>query len=524
MGFPSRKVAMSVSCRSTGVRPCGRNSPDCKSEVKLNALGPSRHSMLRDGARRFGAVARGPRQQTLVLRVASAIWFFDASTMSEPSLRSDSTQIVRRLQQAGFEAFWVGGCVRDYLMQREPEDYDIATSAKPEQIEALFAHTVPVGKQFGVMLVIENGQPFQVATFRAESDYQDGRRPARVTFSDAIADAQRRDFTVNGLFYDPVAEWLFDWVKGEADLRAKILRTIGKPTERFAEDHLRLLRSVRLAAQLGFEIEQTTFAAVQSNADKIRNVSAERVRDELIKLVRPPHAARGLDLLRASGLLEPIIPELIPTITCEQSPDYHPEGSVYVHLARMLEQMPSDASPSLPWSILFHDIAKPQTASRDPATGTIHFYGHEKVGAAMAETILQRLRFPRKQIEEIVACVRQHMQFKDVAKMRKSTVRRLLLRPTFPLELELHRLDCLGSHGRLDHYELLVREAEELARQPELTPPLITGDDLKALGMAPGPAMGALLQEIRDKQLQGELTTPEAARNWAREMIGPPKA
>ena len=439
--------------------------------------------------------------------------------MNESSLRSHSTEIIRQLKQAGFDAYWVGGCVRDYLMNREPQDYDIATSAKPEQIEALFPHTVPVGKQFGVMLVIEEGHQFQVATFRAESDHHDGRRPTRVTFSDAIADAQRRDFTINGLFYDPVSERLFDWVKGEADLRARILRTIGTPTERFAEDHLRLLRAVRLATQLDFEIEAATFAAIQANAEKIRTVSAERVRDELIKLFHPPHAARGLDLLCTSGLLEQIIPELIPTIACEQSPGYHPEGTVYTHLLRMLARMPSDASPSLPWSILCHDIAKPQTSSRDSDTNTIHFYGHEKLGATMAEAILHRLRFPRKQIEEIVACVLQHMQFKDVTNMRKSTLRRLLLRPTFPLELELHRVDCLGSHGRLDHYQLLIREAEELARQPGLTPSLITGEDLKALGMKPGPAMGALLKEIRDKQLQGELIASQDARNWARQMI-----
>jgi len=284
------------------------------------------------------------------------------------SSRELSAEIVRRLQSAGFEAYWVGGCVRDLLLGREPVDYDVATSARPEQIEALFPHTVPVGKQFGVMLVLEHGHQFQVATFRAEADYADGRRPSRVQFSSAKADATRRDFTVNGLFFDPVQERLYDWVGGEADLRAKILRTIGNPAERFAEDHLRLLRAVRFAAQLGFEIERETFSALRANAAQIENVSAERIREELLRLFRAPYAARALELLRASGLLEPVLPELVPTITCDQSPEYHPEGTVFNHIRLMLEHLPPDAHESLPWAALLHDIAKPQTASRDRTT------------------------------------------------------------------------------------------------------------------------------------------------------------
>ncbi|HKW30408.1 MAG TPA: CCA tRNA nucleotidyltransferase, partial [Verrucomicrobiae bacterium] len=409
------------------------------------------------------------------------------------SPRETAVDIVRRLQQAGFAAFWVGGCVRDFLLGRGPQDYDIATDARPEQIEKLFKRTLAVGRKFGVMIVVEGKQHFQVATFRAEAEYRDGRRPGKVVFSSAEADAQRRDFTVNGLFFDPIAEKLHDWVGGEKDLRAKIIRTIGAPEERFAEDHLRLLRAIRFAAQLGFEIEPETFAAVKKLAPKIELISAERIRDELIKLFAPsenfaaaevtrrtstvsghppPHvsgykstgAARGLVLLRDSRLLPGILPELIATLLCQQSPDYHPEGTVFEHIRLMLEKMPPDASPSLPWAVILHDIAKPATAERDPVTGTIHFYGHEKVGAALAERILQRLRFPKKQIEEIVACVRQHMQFKDVKQMRKATLRRLLMRKTFPLELELHRLDCLGSHGHLDHYEFLLAQAAELKK------------------------------------------------------------
>ncbi len=434
-------------------------------------------------------------------------------------MKKIAAEIVRRLQHAGFSAFWVGGCVRDFLLGRKPQDYDIATDAKPEQVEKMFKRTIAVGRKFGVMVVVESKHQFQVATFRAEADYEDGRRPAKVVFANAEADAQRRDFTVNGLFYDPVAKKLHDWVGGEKDLGAKIIRTIGRPEERFAEDHLRLLRAVRFAAQLNFEIEPQTFAAVKSLAPKIRLISAERIRDELIKLFVPPHAARGLVLLRDSGLLVHVLTEFIATIACEQSPDFHPEGTVFEHVRLMLEKLPPEAHPSLPWAVILHDIGKPATAERDPATGAIHFYGHEKIGAAMAERILQRLRFPKKQIEEIVACVRQHMQFKDVKQMRKATLRRLMLRETFPLELELHRLDCLGSHGDLGHYEFLLEQAAELKKKPAIHPPLLTGIDLIKLGMKPGPAMGVLLDEIREKQLQDELKTPLQARKWAKTRI-----
>ena len=453
---------------------------------------------------------------------------------TKPSTRELATSLVRRLQAAGFAAFWVGGCVRDFLLGREPGDYDLATNASPEQIEKLFPHTIAVGRKFGVMVVVEAKQQFQVATFRAESDYRDGRRPETVSFGDARADAQRRDFTINGLFFDPVAGLSHDWVGGEADLRAGVIRTIGVPEERFAEDHLRMLRAIRFAARLGFEIEPQTFAAAQAHASRIKLTSAERIRDELLKIFAPPcwsssfslspdtlkrelqpPAARGLELLHASGLLEHILPELAATATCEQSPDFHPEGTVFAHLCLMLKQLPPDAHPLLPWAVLMHDIAKPLTASRDPVTGSIHFYEHEKIGAEMAEHILERLRFPRKQIEEVVAAVRHHMQFKDAPQMRKATLRRLLLRETFPLELQLHRLDCLGSHGALDIYDFLVAKSAELAMQPEISPPLLTGADLIELGLKPGPAMGKLLAELREKQLADELPDRAAALVWA---------
>jgi poly(A) polymerase len=435
------------------------------------------------------------------------------------SVKAHATKIVQQLHAAGFAAFWVGGCVRDFLLGREPQDFDIATDAKPEQVEKLFRKTIPVGKKFGVIIVVQNGIQFQVATFRAEADYQDGRRPEKIVFADAQADASRRDFTVNGLFYDPISKKTHDWVGGEKDLRAKIIRTIGKPEERFGEDHLRLLRAIRFAAQLDFEIEPETFSAIQKLAPKIKLISAERIRDELLKLFRPPHAARGLVLLRDSGLLENILPELFATIDCEQSPDFHPEGSVFNHICLMLNKLPADAQETLPWAVLLHDIAKPVTAEKDLQTGSIHFYGHEKVGAEMAENILRRLKFPKKQTEEIVVCVKNHMQFKDVKQMRKSNLRRLLLRETFPLELELHKLDCLGSHGDLEFYDFLVAQNEELKKQPEILPPLLTGKDLIALGMKPGKELGALLHEIREKQLADELKTPRAAKMWVKKKM-----
>ena len=432
------------------------------------------------------------------------------------ALRDTATEVVRRLQTAGFAAYWVGGCVRDYLLGREPQDYDVATSAVPDKIEALFARTIPVGRKFGVIIVLEDGFEIQVATFRAEADYQDGRHPEHVTFSNAQADASRRDFTVNGLFYDPVRQELHNWVGGEADLRGKLLRTIGSPEERFAEDHLRLLRAARFAAQLDFRIEDKTFAALQANVPRIQTVSSERIREELLKLFRPPHAARGLDLLRDTGLLAQVLPEIAATIDCNQSSDFHPEGTVYNHIRLMLSQLPPDASEELPWAALLHDVAKPRTASHDPQTGSIHFYGHEKLGAEMAETLLQRLKFPRKETDDIAQAVLYHMQFKDVKGMRKSSVRRMLMRETFPLELDLHRLDCLGSHRNLDHYEFMLEQAKELEQQPQIIPPLLTGNDLIALGMQPGPAMGALLAEAREMQLQDELKTTDEAREWAR--------
>ena len=436
-------------------------------------------------------------------------------------LRNAATRLVKKLIAAGFSAYWVGGCVRDLLLGRQPDDYDIVTSALPEEVEKLFRRTVPVGRKFGVILVIEGPFQFQIATFRAEADYQDGRHPGKVVFGDAKADALRRDFTVNGLLYDPVSATVQDWVDGRADLQSKLIRTIGPAADRFGEDHLRLLRAIRFAAQLDFEIEPATWEAVRTHAAKIQGISAERIRDELLKLFKYPHAARGLELLRSSGLLEHILPEIAATCDCAQSPDYHPEGTVFAHLLLMLRHLPPGHDPLLPWAVLLHDIAKPVTAETEATTGRIRFHAHETIGADMAEVLLERLRFPRKEIDTLVHVVRHHMQFKDAPKMRKSTLRRLLLRPTFRLELELHRLDCLGSNGQLDIHSFLSSAAAELAERPEIIPPLLTGKDLAAIGMQPGPAMGRLLAEIREKQLQDELQTREEALSFAARHLHP---
>ena len=442
----------------------------------------------------------------------------DTSNIPSDSLKAGALGLARCLAKAGFQAFWVGGCVRDARLGQAPTDYDIATDATPDEIEHLFRKTIPVGKQFGVIMVLEAGHEYQVATFRAEGDYADGRRPGSVRFTDAREDTLRRDFTINGLFYDPLADELHDWVGGQADLEARRIRTIGDPAERFGEDRLRLLRAVRFAVQLGFEIEPATFAVVQQHAAAIREVSAERIRDELLKLFRPPHAARGLDLLHESRLLPEVLPELAATIGCEQPPEYHPEGDVFTHIRLMLSHLPADAGTTLIWSVLMHDIAKPATLRRDG--GRIRFLGHEKVGATMALEIMNRLRFPKAESAAVKTCVRHHMQLKDAQQMRPATLRKLFLRPTFPVELALHRLDSLASSGKLDNFEFLEAKLGEFQDQPELQKPLVDGGDLIALGQLPGAELGRLLSDIRDRQLAGELTTREKALAWAREVLG----
>jgi tRNA nucleotidyltransferase/poly(A) polymerase len=433
-------------------------------------------------------------------------------------MESAARNIVRRLREAGHQALFAGGCVRDSLMGKVPHDFDIATSARPEQVQALFPRTVPVGLQFGVVLVIENGREYQVATFRADGAYLDGRHPQNVTFTTAEGDARRRDFTVNGLFYDPIDERVLDFVGGRKDLATHTLRAIGNPAERFAEDKLRLLRGVRFATVLNFEIEAETWKAIHAGAPAIRDVSAERIRDELVKIFSSPQRVRGFDLLDASGLMAEVLPEILPLKGCEQPPDFHPEGDVFVHTRLMLSLLPEDVSVPLVFAALFHDLGKPPTKERD-TTGRIRFSGHESVSARMAENIMRRLRFSNEEIEATVEMVQNHMMFKDVRNMRVARLKRFMARPTFDDELELHRVDCLGSHGMLDNYEFLKRRREEFASEPLIPPPLVTGHDLIAMGWKPGPKFKTVLDAVQVRQLEGTLRTREEALSWVKKKF-----
>jgi poly(A) polymerase len=428
-------------------------------------------------------------------------------------MESVARSIVQRLREAGHQAFFAGGCVRDALMGKTPHDFDIATSAHPGEVQALFPRTIAVGAQFGVVLVVEEGRDYQVATFRSDGAYLDGRHPRTVTFTSPEGDAKRRDFTINGLFYDPVEGKVLDFVGGRQDLESRTLRAIGNPEERFAEDKLRLLRAIRLATVLEFTIEAGTWNALCAGAATIHEVSAERIRDELVKTFASPQRLRGFDLLDASDLLEEILPELVALKGCEQPPDFHPEGDVFVHTRLMLALLPKHASIPLVLATLFHDLGKPPTMERDH-TGRIRFSGHESVSAQMTEKIMRRLRFSNEEIEATTAMVQNHMVFKDVQNMRVSRLKRFLARPTFDDELELHRVDCLASHGNLDNYEFLNRRREELASEPLIPSPLLTGHDLIALGWRPGPKFKAVLDAVQVRQLEGILRSREEAISW----------
>jgi tRNA nucleotidyltransferase/poly(A) polymerase len=424
-------------------------------------------------------------------------------------------QIVARLREAGHEAYYAGGCVRDRLLGKEAHDIDIATSAKPEEVQALFPRTVAVGAQFGVIVVLVEGGEFQVATFRADGDYLDGRHPTGVTFTTAEGDAQRRDFTINGLFYDPVEERVIDFVGGCRDLEAHLVRAIGNPAERFAEDKLRVLRGVRFAAALDFDIEEATWEGIRAGAGAIHEVSAERIREELVKIFVSPRRVRGFDLLDASGLMREILPEMEALKGCEQPPEFHPEGDVFVHTRLMLSLLPETVSVPLVLAVLFHDLGKPPTMQVDP-TGRIRFNGHESVSARMTEDILRRLRFSNDEITATVEMVQNHMVFKDVKNMRVARLKRFMARPTFDDELELHRVDCLGSHGLLDNYVFLREKREEFANEPLIPEPLLSGHDLIGLGWKPGPRFKEVLDAVQTRQLEGQLVSREDALAWVK--------
>lgn len=432
--------------------------------------------------------------------------------------RETAISIVRRLQKSGHEAYFVGGCVRDLLRGAEPGDYDIVTSAKPDEVYPLFSRTVPVGMRFGVVIVVEEGHNYEVATFRSEEDYGDGRRPSHVEFTTAEGDSRRRDFTVNALLMDPLAGSIIDYVGGKEDIERRLIRTIGSAQERFAEDHLRMLRAVRFAANLGYEIDIETLDAIKLNAPAIHRISAERIRDELTKLLTRGGARRGMEILAETGLLAEILPEVYALRGVEQPPQYHPEGDVWEHTLRMLDLLPSwkgqENDDRLAWAVLMHDVGKALTRSENE-TG-IHFYGHVREGEKIAEKLMRRLKFSRADMETILALINCHMLFIHVQEMRPNRLKRFLRMPDFDLHLELHRLDCLGSHAFLDNYEFCKSKLMEV-RADELHPPrLLNGDDLIAMGFSPGPLFNEILRAVEDAQLDGEISTSEEARRLVR--------
>jgi len=435
-------------------------------------------------------------------------------------LRQAAQSVARRLAGAGHQALFAGGCVRDALLGLEPADYDIATSARPEEILALFPRSDEVGAHFGVIIVREQDYQFQVATFRSDGAYIDGRHPESVTFTSAEEDARRRDFTINGLFEDPFSGDIIDHVEGRRDLEAGILRAIGIPRERFTEDALRLLRALRFAVHTGFEIHSATWDALCADAALIRQVSPERVRDEFSKIMTHSSRRMGIELLVDSGLMEFVIPEFLDLRGCEQPPQFHPEGDVYVHTLMMLELLGDNSSLELALSVLLHDIAKPPTFSIDE-TGRIRNSGHDRVGARMSEDILRRLRYSNQVIENVCSMVGNHMNFMNVQHMRTAKLKRFMARPTYEEELELHRVDCTSSHGMLDNIEFLNSKTEEFASEPLIPPSLVTGHDLIALGLEPGPHFGEILDYLQTEQLEGRITNRESALAMISEKFGP---
>jgi poly(A) polymerase len=425
------------------------------------------------------------------------------------SPRESATALARLLAEAGHTAYFAGGCVRDKLLGHEPKDYDIATSATPAQVMRIFPGSNEVGAHFGVVIAKHGGHHIEIATFRTDGSYKDGRRPESVTYSTPEEDAKRRDFTINGLFENPETGEVIDLIGGLPDLKAGILRAIGNPGDRFLEDSLRLLRAVRFSTTLGFPIEPATLNAIRENAHLLDKLPPERIRDEFSKTIVHQNRRKGLELLVDTGLIGHFLPEVLTLIGCEQPPEWHPEGDVYTHTCIMLEMLEKDAPLSLCLATLLHDIAKPPTQTFDEEAGRIRFNGHESMGAEMTEVILSRLKYPNAVIRDAVHMVSRHMQFMNVQKMRKAKLKRFMSEPTFSLEMELHRVDCGSSNGFTDNYDFLNAKAEEFASEPLIPPPLVTGKDLIALGLQPGPRFKEILDEIQTEQLEGQITTRE---------------
>jgi poly(A) polymerase len=427
--------------------------------------------------------------------------------------RELANSICDTLIREGQQAFLVGGCVRDLLLGREPVDYDVSTDATPELVISLFPDAVAVGAQFGVIIVPRDGHHVEVATFRSDIGSADGRHPQSVVFtSSPEQDVQRRDFTINGLLLRHDSGRVLDFVAGQADLRAGIIRAIGEPPRRFAEDKLRMLRAVLFSARFGFRIEAETFAAIRLQAREIGQVSAERIREELTKLLTEGAARRGIKLLEQTGLLKHIVPEVAAMQGVEQPPQYHPEGDVWTHTLLMLEGMPAGSSATLAWGVLLHDVGKPATFRPISETGDrIRFNGHVDVGVRMAEAILQRLRFSNQDSEQILALIANHMRFKDVSRMRTSTLKRFIRLPRFDEHVALHRLDCLSSHRQLDAYDFVRRTLEQTPAEEIRPAKLLTGNDLQSLGYRPGPLFSKILRSLEDAQLEGLVKSKQEA-------------
>jgi poly(A) polymerase len=442
----------------------------------------------------------------------------------EVTPRDLANSVCDTLRQNGYQALFVGGCVRDLLLGHEPADFDVTTDAPPERVMSLFPESVGVGAQFGVVLVPYDGLKVEVATFRSDVGYSDGRHPDRVVYSTtAEEDVQRRDFTINGLLMRHDTAEVLDFVGGQADLKAGILRAIGEPSRRFAEDKLRMLRAVRFAARFRFIIEPATYVAIRSHAAEIGQVSAERLREELTKLLTEGAARRGFELLDDTGLLRQLLPEIAAMKGVEQPPEFHPEGDVWIHTRLMIEQLPAGCSPTLAWGVLLHDVGKPPSFKPVSETGDrIRFDGHVDVGARMAEDICRRLRFSNEEAEQITALVANHMRFKDVAQMRTSTLKRFVRLPRFDEHLELHRLDCLSSHRRLESYGFVQRFLADTPPDQVHPPRLLTGDDLQQMGYAPGPVFSEILRSLEDAQLEGRVQDKEGAMDYVVKQFGNP--
>ena len=443
-------------------------------------------------------------------------------------LKEFSISIIQTLRQQGFQAYLVGGCVRDLLLKREPADYDVATNATPDQVMEIFPETYAVGAQFGVVLVPlpenqrdqsdEVGQAkraVEVATFRSDLGYSDGRRPDEVRFSEhPREDVARRDFTINGMMLDPASGEVLDFVGGRKDLEAGVVRAIGDPGRRFAEDKLRMLRAVRFAARLGYSIEPETLTAIQRQANEIQMVSRERVRDELTRMLTEGHAMRAFLLLDGSGLLKEVLPEISAMQGVRQPPEFHPEGDVFVHTLLLLNHLPHPCSATLAWGALLHDVGKPATFRVAPER--IRFDGHVEVGVKIAEDICERLRFSKHDAEQVIALVDNHMRFSHATRMKESTLKKFLRMPEFEEHMALHRADSLASHGNLSTYEFVRKKMTEMPPEKIRPKPLVTGDDLISAGYEPGPRFREILDAVENAQLEERVLTREAGMEFVR--------